>query len=493
MALVITEQDIFKYLVPHEDVDLNIRSNTRIMLTRIPVNIFKDEYYILYRAFEAANKHNIWMGYEQLHQILLNNLEDIIDDPKVTLFEDEQLPRNELMDKILDYTLHEYDDLCSLDIEDADNLKGNMQLYIQTWAVEKSREITLNKLEILNEGKKFGRIFYKGIEDAHNYYQKAYEVVRALLEADAGKLSESIDTSVDTVEDINRKMQEETVAEPIAHTGVDQIDKQITAFYKGEIVVIQAGTGVGKTRKTVNIAYNGLKRGKNVLYLSLEQKATRIYPMFLARHILEMYGDIAELTDKDIIRKTYSMVYEPQKTAAEIDFIQNENIGRLKIEGRSLMANDLYNYLVRTWEEGFHFDIVVLDYLGLLEVQGGRRYDVLTETINMLKSEVKSFKGKGFLGLIPNQLSTDAEEQLEKGEYDLLKKGGSETQYVSRAADYVFTLQQNDRMKKDSVMRIINSKVRLGQAPQPFYMADVDLGKCVFVGRPEDEDDDDDL
>lgn len=493
MAYVITESEIFKYMLPRTEEEVDFRKNTSTLLSRIPVNIFKDEYWVVYTVLEKANQMKVRLGYEQFHQIVLSNISTIINSPSVTLFQEDGLTERELQEKVLDYLLSEYDTLTELPLE-ADELEGNMNLYIQAWSEEAMRDVLAKQSQILNEGLRIGRTFYKGVVDAQSYTLKAYDRIRGLMDGDERLLSESIDTRRDSVQETDRKMQEQELnARPVAKSGIDGIDSETQAYYKGEIIIIQAGTGVGKTRFAVNICYNGMEMGSNILYLSFEQKSTRIFPMFLARHTLK-YGDYADLTDKHLIRGTYGFEREPIKVEANTDLHENPEIGGLRIEGRTLKAGELKEYISRIWDEGFHFDILVVDYFGLLDTSdSNNRYNELTNAVNMLKSEVKSFKGEGFLAIIPNALKADAEAELAKGgdAVQVSKIGGSESQYLNRGADHVYTLYQSTDMKNDFTMQIFNSKLRLGES-DPSVMAEVVLGKCYFCDVPNSGDDDDD-
>lgn len=494
MSFVITEAEIFKYMLPREDEDIPYKKNTSTLLSRIPVNIFKNEYWVMYTILEKANQMKVRLGYDQFHQIVLSNLSVIVNSPSVSLFKEDGLTDRELQEKLLDYLLAEYDALVEQPIME-DELEGNMNLYIDAWAEEAMRDVAAKQMQIINEGLKIGKTFYKGAIDAQVYARKAFDRIRGLVDGDESLLSESIDTSKDSVADIQRKMQEQELnSVPVANSGIDAIDSEARAYYKGEIITIQAGTGVGKTRFAVNISYNGMAMGSNVLYLSFEQKSTRIYPMFLARHILETGGDYPDLSDKDLIRGTYSFEREPIKVEAETDMTESENLGRLRIEGRSLRASELRDYISRVWDEGFHFDILVIDYFGLLDTSdSNNRYNELTNAVNMIKSEVKSFKGVGFLAIIPNALKPEAEAELAKGGdgVQISKIGGTESQYINRASDHVYTLYQDTDMKNDFEMRIFQSKMRLGDA-DPSVMAEVSLGKCYFCDKEVDETDDDD-
>lgn len=492
MAFVLTEYDIFKHLVVRDNEDITgVKDKTRKMLSRLPINIFTDEYYILYKSLEQANKYGVVLTYENFHHMVLANIDDMVRDSNVTLFSEGDFTDIERGEKILDYCLVEYDRLVDAEVEDENSLLANIEFYVGSWAKEKMREITYNQLDILEEGKKVGNKVYRGVTDAKAYSDRAYAVIRSLMDADANALSENIDTSTDSTEDIKEKLEDEATSDVVAYTGVDELDKYYE-FHRGEIVVVQAGTGVGKTRFSTGISYNGLKMKSNVLYISLEQKSTKIFPMVMARHALEKFGDHPDLDDKSIINKTYSYDKLPMVDEVLRDINESPDMGKIRVEGRSIEAEDLYDYLVDVWESGFHFDIVNIDYLGLLETRGGNRYEKLTNVVNMIKTEVKSFKGQGFLAILPNQLTPEAELKMAQGDLDgMTKTGGSETQYISRAGDYIFTLEQ------DNVMRMMNrmichvSKVRSGTIIKPKVEMLVDLGKVVYMDA-EDSDENED-
>lgn len=492
MSFVLTEYDIFKHVVIREEEEdiQEVKSRAKQLLARLPINIFTNEYYILYKSIEQASKYGVALSYDNFHHMLLNNIDDLRKEKEVDLFTDGDYTEAERSEKIIDYCLTEFDILSEAEIEDVGSLTANIEFYVGTWAKEKAREISLNMIEIQDDGLKVGNTLYKGVEDSNVYYQRAFSVIRSLIDADANALSENIDTSVDTVEEIQEKLKDSSQGDTVTEFGITALDKYYK-YHKGEIITIQAGTGVGKTRAANALVYNASKKGNKTLYISLEQKSNKVFPMQMARHILEKYGDYSDLDDKSIIQETYQYDRKPIIDGVLRDMKDGEH-GKVRIEGRSIEADELYEYMVKVWEEGFHFDILVLDYIGLLETRGGNRYEKLTNAINMLKTECKSFKGVGFLGIIPNQLTPDAETKLANGDYDgMTKVGGSETQYISRASDYIYTLEQDEMMRQLNKMRFHVSKVRLGKIYETKVDSTVDLGKIFFMDDIDAEDEDD--
>src|SRR5699024_2267903 len=176
--------------------------------------------------------------------------------------------------------------------------------------------------------------------------------------------------------------------------------------------------------------------------------------MLMARHSTVVGESQAEwLNDKDIIHGTLDENGKMIKNLVLDDLVNNDEYGKVRVEGINLHVNSVRSYLEKVWDDGFHFDVVMLDYLGILDTTGEERYNALTEVVNQLKAECKTFKGIGFLAILPNQLTNKAEEALNKGEYGKSGTGGSETAYLKRGADYVYTIHQSEEMKVTNKMQ----------------------------------------
>lgn len=486
---VINETDIFKYVLPDNDENTvpGAVSNSKFLINRVPLNIFEDEYYVLYEMLRVITEYDMSFTSDALYQVILNHRDIILNASKVNLMQDVK-DEDERFEQIVALVMVEYNDLLDMELPEF-SFKGNIELYLQSWASNRMQEIIYTMQQIMSEGVKVGRELFKGTEKADYYYMRSWSVVKSILEGDSNLLAEEIDTSKQTADDIKDVHERnETTQEPLGFTNIETIDKEMTGVYKGEMYTVQAGSGGGKTRVCIGISKNILNNGKNVLFISLEQKASRIFSMFQSRHILDTTGK-AHISDKDLIRGSYSAMDEPLVDESRIDMVENEKMGRLRIEGRYLKAVDVPLFLEQIWEE-FKFDAVVLDYIGLLGVENNR-YEELTNCINWLKNACKSFKGHGFNLIVPNQLSKESEQELMRGNDDIAGIGGSETMYVFRASDIVWTLFADGDMKKDGEMDIYTSKFRLGEN-MPKLRVRADLGRCYFsdIERADEENED---
>lgn len=236
------------------------------------------------------------------------------------------------------------------------------------------------------------------------------------------------------------------------------------------------------------LGYNALMMGFNVLHVSLEQKPSRVYPMYQARHIVQQLGTRAGLTDDKIRLKTYDPVLEGIVQESFVDLAENQEYGRLKVVGRDLQADNVDDYLNTIYDE-FQFDVVIIDYFGLIGTKTAQtRYAELAGFANDIKSACKYFRGRGFLAVIPNQLSTDVESKLLKGDDTESKLGGAGSQDLLRGSDYTFTLYETSQLKEDAQVKLLVDKQRSGTMV-PNFMLDADKGRSLFLEHIEEDDD----
>lgn len=484
VPFVIDNEDIFKYVVS-EHPDLEIQesfNNGRKLLQRIPINIFKDEFKVLYDCLRSLSDYNRAFSYDSIQQVTMNNKNEILADSKISIGEDIG-DETERFDFILQSVLTIYGDLCEEEVPEL-TFVGNLELYVDNWAEFKYEELLFEIDQINKNGLKVGRNTLRGRKDADYHYKQVTSIINSIVDADANLLAESVDTSTQTAEEIEDiHNRNEIQQENLGVTGIKSIDEEMLGMFKGEMIVVQGGSGSGKSRVVTGFSKQILNNNKNVLFISLEQKANRIFSMFHARHMLESQR-ISRITDKDLIRQSYSPLDEHIVKTSREDLVENQNIGRLRIEGKYVKARDIMMELESIWED-FRFDAVVIDYFGLLGTEKDR-YNELTDAINLLKSACKSFKGEGFCLIVPNQLSREAEKELLNGKKEEAGIGGSESAYLFRGADIVITINRTKELTEDSQMELIVSKMRLGTAIPPIKI-NTDFGHCIFTEVPDED------
>lgn len=484
---LITESDIFKYtLADHEDLtDAKSLENLGYLVDRIPSNIFRDEYSIIFQAMRWSNKNKMPLTRVVLQELMINSATEIIDSDKV------ELHRNindevERYDEIEADTLTVYDLLMYEDVTD-DRMQGQTNLYLESWYEDEMNQLVYDMSQIMTTGLRVGNKTYRGAEDGNVYYRKKYELLESIVNERKDYLADDIITSDMTSSEMQERItEEESTTEVVTYMGIPSLDDELMGLRKGEYMVVQAGSGVGKTRfSSGSVGYEALKNGKNVLHISLEQKPTRILPMYVARHIVEKEGTLPDLDDRGILRRTYSPQYESIVQEAYYDLSsESEELGNLAIIGRDLQASEFEDYLNTIYDK-FKFDVLILDYFGLVGTEVRTMYQEYRQVASYIKSACKNFRGVGFLGVVVNQLREETEKAMIAGDVSASKLGGSDSQELLKGSDILLTLYESEEMKEEQQMKLLVDKLRLGSVPD--IDIDVDKGRSFFMEREEEE------
>ncbi len=136
---------------------------------------------------------------------------------------------------------------------------------------------------------------------------------------------------------------------PIGIKGIDNLLKGGLA--KGEIGVILAPTGVGKTTVLTKMANNAFNHGYNVLQIFFEDN-----PKIIQRKHFTMWTGIAP----DDLSNHKDKVLDKVKSIKENT---SNSLILKKLPSDSLTMNQIKNQIRKMVAEGFKIDLVVLDYI----------------------------------------------------------------------------------------------------------------------------------
>lgn len=484
-VLTIDEDDIFKYLVRREDIEVrDTKEALKMFFNRLPINIFKDEYYIIYNMMSYAHQYNATFNEFQLYDMLSNSADVILSDVNIRLHK--SVPDDmERLDLIYVSVQNKLDDLKEEDTEgDISNMMLSLKLYIDKYVENKLQAVSIRYAKMLGgEILKRGNLRYS-VEESTEAFDKSRKVLFGLLNEQIEALSGEIDTGTMTVEDLNERFNREGRLQYVAKFGLETLDNKLGGIKKTNYVAVQAGGGIGKSRfGTVNISYNALMLGKNVLIDSLELPSEQLFSYFLARHILMKYGNIEGLdTDSVYTRQGLTEEQVNYYNLALVDFMNNEEYGRLKIRDELVDVDNLEVSLERVWEGGFHFDVYCLDYIGLVGYgkHAKTKHEAVTRVSNYLKVAVKNFKGVGFAAVILSQISKEGEDALLNGA-ESVKLFTAESHDIYRDCDIMVTLHADEDMKVENRMMLYVEKSRhVDVSGSSRVSMETDLGRCFF-------------
>lgn len=234
-------------------------------------------------------------------------------------------------------------------------------------------------------------------------------------------------------------------------TGYSSIDNIIGNFQGGDLFILAAATGMGKTCLMLNLALSMAKQGKKVLIFSLEMSNQQLLNRVISSETginSNKYRN-ANFTEQEAERY-FNYAYSDDFSALDIDICTEYNITTSRI---------------RTIVLASKADIIFLDYLGL--VSGGNKtnsYERVSEISRELKLLAMESK-KPFVVL--HQLNRANSERKDKRPLlsDLRDSGKIEQDadiigFVFRPAYYTDTTTSQNRNE----MQLIIAKNRHGQS-----------------------------
>jgi replicative DNA helicase len=321
-------------------------------------------------------------------------------------------------------------------------------------------------MEILERGYEVGKDFLKGHDDARKYLSsKVAEIERKgnaesspegniLLESDA--ILQDYVTRRDT--DVARGI----------HTGVRSIDQATGGLQRGELVMVCAYAGQGKSMLSTQAAWSAaFEQGKNVFFATSETVRSQVTRRLLARHSrLSMFGKPEGINSADLKRGTLTAADEKILKDVLDDWRNNPEYGKLDVVQVPRGATLTYvETRLREFGRQHGCDLCIVDYLALLkpESKRGNEREEFNEILRDAKGMATSFNdGEGVPLVSPWQMSREAFKQAVRDrQYSLASL--ADTAEAERSADVIMALIRDEENMNE--MRLQFLKTRDDQLP----------------------------
>ena len=263
--------------------------------------------------------------------------------------------------------------------------------------------------------------------------KKIYGIRRGLADDDLERLSAVLLRTFDRLNELSKSDK----AFPGLPTGFRALDKQIHGLNDGNLIILAARPGMGKTTMALNILVNVAKATKKtVAFFSYEMSKDE-----LARRLLscESFVNNKNLTTGKLNREEWSAIGLAANALSQTD-IRVSDLGTLTVSGMSAICRRLEN-----------LGLVVIDYLQLMGSAGKggsseNRVQVVSEITRSLKVMAKEL---GVPVVCLSQLSRRA-EQRDKNDHRPQLSDLRESGSIEQDADVVLMLYRDDYYNADS-------------------------------------------
>lgn len=232
-------------------------------------------------------------------------------------------------------------------------------------------------------------------------------------------------------------------------TGFEELNEFTYGFQPGELIILAARPGIGKSAFALNIAQRMAKnKKKHVAFFSLEMSMEQILMRILSTLSNVKLGKIrtGKMTDVEMARLLNAKtivddlnIYLDETTTSRYEDVKAK-CRKLKREGR--------------------LDFVVIDYLQLLTVTGkNSRYEEVTTLSRNLKLLARELEVPV---LALSQLSRDVEKRRgEDGSKKPILSDLRESGSIEQDADMVLFLHREGTNSEDVTKKFVNSKTEV--------------------------------
>ena len=226
----------------------------------------------------------------------------------------------------------------------------------------------------------------------------------------------------------------------------EKLNNFIGGVRKGQLVTVTAGTGIGKSLFTRELAYSLLEQGETVGYVALEESIKRSIQGFIGIHLNRPVHLEPESVDTDTLRKSW----EATCGTGRLHFY--DSFGSM--DGGHLLSR--LRYLTKSLGCGF----IILDHLSIalsgLELADERKaIDVLMTRLRSLVEET----GMGLI-LVSHLKRLQGDRSHEEGEaVSLSHLRGSQS--ISQLSDLVISLERSTQSEDKNKTKVRVLKNRL--------------------------------
>ena len=228
-------------------------------------------------------------------------------------------------------------------------------------------------------------------------------------------------------------------------TGLKQIDKKDIlngGLGKGEIGVITAPTGVGKSHFLVHVGCAALKAGKNVIHYTFELSETAVGRRY--------DSNLCDIPSNDVIDRKEEV----------IEKYENGEYGRLIIKEYptgSATVMTIRNHIEKLLLKSFVPHLIIIDYADIM--RSSRKYDSLRHELKLIYEELRNLAmDMNFPIWTASQANREAADKAVVGLDNM-----SEAYGKAMVADVVLSLSRKPMEKSSGLGRLFVAKNRAGR------------------------------
>ncbi len=194
-------------------------------------------------------------------------------------------------------------------------------------------------------------------------------------------------------------------------TGFKDVDDLIHGFRGGDLVILAARPGVGKTSFALNLATNAAKAGVAVTFFSLEMGAEQLVQRILCS---EARVSLSKLRSGLIAEGDWGALAEHSGKLSQLDFYIDDAPGLTILEARAKARRELHG--IKEGQKG----LIVVDYLQLMQPSPGTKNKSTNDQVGEISRGLKILAKEMNMPVIALSQLSRAVEQRGKDQRPML-------------------------------------------------------------------------
>lgn len=230
------------------------------------------------------------------------------------------------------------------------------------------------------------------------------------------------------------RMNEDTPPDYLS-LGISQLDK-ILRIGRGKFVILAADSSAGKTALALQFAYHIAETGKKVGFFSLETDNETLTDRLMAE--TQVAGiNLPRTKLKALTTADYQRATEAGQKSSRVDL--------------SLIDSCETIDEIRTWTVQMGFEVIVVDYLQLINAEGEKRWDIVTN-ISLQLHRMAQKLGVTVIGL------SQVTPPDKGGKTALTMDDLRESRQLKHDADVILILERTDEFPDGRTLTIAKNK-----------------------------------
>jgi len=212
--------------------------------------------------------------------------------------------------------------------------------------------------DLIKAAQSIEAVGYSDTDDANDAVEQAEKL---LFEVTNKRVDATFQTIRDLLVDAVASFQK--MAENKSHiigvpSGFIELDKLLAGFRGGDLLVLAARPGIGKTSLALNIAINAARAGATVAFFSLEMPSSQLTQRVLSS---ESFVEYQKMRTGQLTQADWKNIIDTCSVLSEYEFYIDDTPGLTLTELRAKARRQLQRV-----EQG----IIIVDYLQLMQARG---------------------------------------------------------------------------------------------------------------------------